>query len=297
MNDNLLSTLEKNDSFYVAGFSAMASLCEVLIETSDSELAAEIGNIVAKEAIRVERAFSRYRNDNLIFQINNSQGSSVHIDKELADLLQFADNCFNLSNGMFDITSGVLRKVWRFDGSDNIPSRKQAKALLPLIGWDKVEWNREKITLPKGMEIDLGGVGKEYAVDRAAMLVQEVSSIPVLINFGGDLFSTKAPSYNDAWQVGVEAIGGAKENALIQLKHGGLATSGDARRFLLKNGLRYSHVLNPKTAWPVSNAPSSVTVAAPRCIDAGFLSTMAMLQGKNANGFLEAQDLLFWIQK
>jgi thiamine biosynthesis lipoprotein len=297
MNESLLASLENKDSFYVAKFSAMASPCEVLIDTLEPDLAKHIGECVAKEAVRVEQTFSRYRKDNLIYQINNSYGRPIQIDQELADLLKFADNCYQLSNGLFDITSGVLRKVWRFDGSDNIPSRKQAKALLPFIGWDKVDWNNQQITLPEGMEIDLGGIGKEYAVDRSATLVQQSYSVPVLINFGGDLFSTQVPNNKEAWQVGVEAIGGAKENAIIQLKHGGLATSGDARRFLLRKGVRYSHVLNPRTAWPVSHAPSSVTVAAPRCIDAGFLSTLAMLQGKDAQSFLEAQDVLFWIQK
>jgi len=120
--------------------------------------------------------------------------------------------------------------------------------------------------------------------------------ILVCRNCGGDLCATHPPKEKYAWQVGVEAIGGGKENALIQLKQGGLTTSGDSRRFLLRKGVRYSHVLNPRTAWPVSSAPSSITVAASRCIDAGFLSTLAMLKGKEAKTFLEAQDVLFWIQ-
>lgn len=297
MTNHSLVTIKRKDSLYVASFSAMASPCEVLVETCDQSLAKEIGECVAKEALRIEKTFSRYRNDNLIYKINNSQGEAVTIDKELAGLLQFADNCYHLSEGLFDITSGVLRKIWKFDGSDNIPSRKQSKALLPLIGWDKVQWNENQITLPKNMEIDLGGIGKEYAVDSAARLLTDYASIPILINFGGDLVATKPPIENGAWQVGVEAIGGSERSALIQLKQGGLTTSGDSRRFLLRKGVRYSHVLNPRTAWPVIHAPSSVTVAASRCIDAGFLSTMAMLKGKEAENFLAAQDVLFWIQK
>jgi len=296
MNENSLVTLENKDSVYVASFSAMASPCEVLIDTHDADLAKQIGECAAQEAWRIEKTFSRYRNDNLIFKINNSQGQPVEIDQELASMLQFADHCYHLSNGLFDITSGVLRKIWRFDGSDNIPSRKQAKALLPLIGWDKVQWDMQKIILPKNMEIDLGGIGKEYAVDRAASLICQRWSLPVLVNFGGDLFATQPPKNKTAWIVGVEAIGGGKGNALIQLSQGGLATSGDSRRFLERKGKRYSHVLNPRTAWSVNNAPNSVTVAASRCIDAGFLSTMAMLMGKDAKKFLEAQDVLFWIQ-
>lgn len=291
-----LVTMERKDSIYVASFSAMASPCEVLIDTQDENLAKAIADCVAKEAKRIEQKFSRYRDDNVIYQINHSQGQAIAIDQELADLFQFADQCYRLSDGLFDITSGVLRKIWRFDGSNNIPSRKQAKALLPFIGWDKVKWNEQQIRLLPGMEIDLGGIGKEYAVDSAAKLVLQQWKLPVLINFGGDLFSSQPPNNKDAWQVGVETIGGSERSALIQLKQGGLTTSGDSRRFLLKKGKRYSHVLNPRTAWPVNNTPHSVTVAASSCIEAGFLSTLAMLKGKEAKAFLQAQNVLFWIQ-
>ena len=274
----------------------MASPCEVLIESSDGQLADKITDIVATEAWRIEQKFSRYRHDNLLYQIHHAKGKTIEVDEELAHLLNFSQQCYQLSDGLFDITSGVLRRIWIFDGSDNIPSRKQAKVLLKLIGWDKVSWQPPYIRLPEGMQIDLGGIGKEYAVDKAAMLASKETDKPILVNFGGDIFATKAPLSREAWQVGVESIGGSDKTGLIQIKAGGIATSGNAKRYLERDGKRYSHVLNPNTGWPVSHAPKSVTVAAPSCIEAGFLSTMAMLKGKQAESFLQAQGVLFWIQ-
>ena len=83
--------------------------------------------------------------------------------------------------------------------------------------------------------------------------------------------------------------------ALFQLYNGAIATSGDANRFLLKNGKRYSHVLNPKTGWPVEGAPHTVSVAANTCVEAGMFSTLAMLQGKQAEAFLKKQGVAYWV--
>lgn len=290
-------SFSKADNLYLGAFSAMASPCEVLVDCDDQALALSICEAVMQEALRIEKKFSRYRDDNIIFRINNSKGNAVEVDEELARLLDFANQCYELSDGLFDITSGVLRKIWRFDGSNNIPARKQAKALLPLVGWKKVSWQAPVLILPAGMEIDLGGIGKEYAVDNAARIAKDIADVPVLVNFGGDLFASKPPRNKNHWQVGVEAIGGSSKNALIQLQQGALATSGDARRFLEKDGVRYSHVLNPVTGWPVSHAPHSVTVAAKTCIEAGFLSTLAMLKGKEAENFLKSQEVLHWVQR
>ena len=273
----------------------MASPCEILLDTQDRQLATRVAETVAAEAWRVEQKFSRYRDDSLLYQINHSDGVAIAVDDETARLLDFADRAYQLSRGAFDVTSGILRKIWRFDGSDNVPPRKAAKALLSSIGWQKVSWQDGVISLPAGMEIDLGGLGKEYAVDRAAQLALEVACIPLLVNFGGDLFASSPPSYKSHWDIGVDTLGGG-QSAIIQMKQGGLATSGDANRYLLRKGVRYSHVLNPRTGWPVMDAPRSITVAAPSCIDAGMLATFAMLKGRGADDFLRAQDVLYWLQ-
>lgn len=288
--------LEKIDFGFRGSFTAMASPCEVLIETDNSALASDISKIVADEAWRIEQKFSRYRDDNILYKIHHANGEKTKVDDELSLLLNFSQQCYELSEGLFDITSGVLRRAWTFDGSDNVPTREQCEALLKNVGWDKVTWQSPYLTLPRGMEIDLGGIGKEYAVDKAGLLAAEATDLPVLINFGGDLFATRPPHSREAWQVGIESIGGSDKTAIITIKSGGIATSGDAKRYLERDGKRYSHVLNPTTGRSVKNAPKSVTVAAPSCIEAGFMSTLAMLQGKEAKSFLQAQDVLFWIQ-
>ena len=128
-------------------------------------------------------------------------------------------------------------------------------------------------------------------------LLQAQTAWPLLVNFGGDLAVSGPRADGSAWQVGIEQPDAAPQVAagVLNLRAGGLATSGDARRFLLKDGVRYGHILDPRSGWPVQGAPRSVSVAAPSCTEAGVLSTLAMLQGPGAETWLAAQGVPHWV--
>jgi thiamine biosynthesis lipoprotein len=289
------TALTKESNFWKGTFMAMASPCDVLMEIEDGSLAQQILDAIAAEAWRIEDKFSRYKKDNIIDKINHSQGKAVSVDEETARLLDFANELFELSEGMFDVTSGVLRLLWTFDGSDNLYKADAVNQVLSRIGWQKVIWNDGQVTLPAGMEIDLGGIGKEYAVDRCVQIARQMTRESVLVNFGGDLAVSSARNNNAYWSVGRLVTGSDEAYSMFQLYKGAIATSGDAHRFLLKDGVRYSHILNPKTGWPVIDAPHTVSVAAATCVEAGMLSTMAMLQGEQAEAFLKLQEVDYWI--
>jgi FAD:protein FMN transferase len=275
-------------------FSAMASSCELLLDTSDVHEAEELGRLAAAEAWRIEAKFSRYRADSIVSTINRSSGHEVLVDEETAALIEYAAQCHVLSEGRFDITSGVLRRCWKFDGSDRVPEPGAVAALLPLTGFEKVSWRPPRISLPAGMEIDFGGFGKEYAVDRALQLVATRVASAVLVNFGGDLAVSGAPK-SGAWQVGVERPDTDREaRLLLELVQGALATSGDTRRYLLRDGIRYGHILDVRTGWPVPDPPRSVSVAASTCVQAGMLATLAMLHGADAEAFLTEHAERYW---
>jgi thiamine biosynthesis lipoprotein len=296
MSESSALQLIEHDNLWTGRFTAMACPCEVLIETSDRNLAWNIAHTIRQEAIRIEHKYSRYRQDNIIFKINSSNGSPVLVDDETANLLDFAAECYALSNKKFDITSGVLRKAWKFDGSDKLPDQSEIDAIMPFIGWHQALWQKPQLTLKHGMEIDLGGMGKEYAVDQAAGLAGKSADASLLVNFGGDIFANKPRLDNKPWIIGVDDPNNTGDKALgkIELYQGGLTTSGDARRYLLKAGVRYGHILDPLTGWPVPDAPRSVTVIANTCLEAGMLSTFAMLSGKDAEKFLDAQQVKYW---
>lgn len=298
MTESGAATLTRDADHWIGRFVAMASPCEVLIERAPASIAQQILDVVSAEAWRIESKFSRYRTDGAIHRINESAGSEMVVDDECSNLLDFAATLTSLSEGAFDITSGVLRKAWTFDGSDQVPDQAQIDALLDRVGWHRVEWRRPMLKLLPGMQIDLGGIGKEYAVDSAAALAETTApGLSSLINFGGDVIVRNARQDGQPWRVGIESFAraGAAER-VVQLSCGALATSGDSRRFVLREGHRYSHILDARTGWPVRNAPHAITVAADTCTQAGTLTTLAMLRGEHAEELLKASGMQYWLQ-
>ena len=290
-----LNVEARGSGLLAISFTAMASPCELILHLTSDAAAKELGALVAQEARRVERKFSRYRDDSVIAWIHAHRNTKICVDEETASLIDFASRCFDLSEGLFDITSGLLRHAWKFDGSDRVPRAEEVDRLLPLVGFNKIQWRSPHLFLPAGMELDFGGIGKEYAVDRAYGLLAERCSAPFLINFGGDLRANRPPPHGP-WQVGIERPDANRTATMIlDLEHGALATSGDSHRYLLKNGVRYGHILDPRTGWPVLNSPRSVTVAASSCTEAGLLSTLALLRGAGAGAYLEEQGVRYWI--
>lgn len=292
-----LPHLERSGRCWVGRFAAMASPCELLVDTDDRDEAARLVEIAAGEARRIERTFSRYRTDNAIHRINHAEGHPVTVDDELAGLLDYAAACWEMSDGRFDVTSGVLRRAWTFDGRAEVPGGDVLRAALALVGWHRVTWERPVLTIPAGMEIDLGGIGKEYAVDRAAALVATETHSAHLVNFGGDLYASGFQRDDRPWSVGVDDPARTGEAALLRLEFdfGGLATSGDARRYVTWRGKRLGHILDPRTGWPVADAPRSVTVLAGSCLEAGTLSTLAILRGAGAREFLDEAGVKYWL--
>ncbi|MBX2878537.1 MAG: FAD:protein FMN transferase [Granulosicoccus sp.] len=290
-------TYSSRDEFLIGRFRAMASPCEVIVDSRDQAIVTRATEIACDEALRIESKFSRYRDDNIVHRINNSASEPVEVDTETGDLLDFAQQCYTLSDGLFDITSGILRRAWNFQ-TQQLPSQEVIESLLPLVGWEKLSWKRPWLTLPEGMQIDFGGIGKEYAVDRTVNLVRKVIDEAFLINFGGDLHASDAPTSDRPWQIGVEhsSLSG-KAVKSIELLRGALTTSGDTYRYIEHKGIRYGHILHPQTGWPVTDAPCSVSVLGNSCTEAGILSTLALLMGSNAEQFLQNQNVRYWCQR
>ena len=290
--------LTQRHGYWCGRFQAMASPCEVLLDGGSRAQALQLATLVHTEALRIEHKFSRYRHDNIIHRINHAEGLPVEVDEETALLLNYAQSCYELSEGRFDITSGVLRQAWHFDGSARIPEQTQIDDLLRHVGFDKLRWQSPNLSLQAGMEIDLGGIGKEYAVDRAALLLQQQGVKHALVNFGGDLHVLGPRSSGLPWQVAIEDPRQETPSlATLAISQGAMATSGDSHRYLLHKGIRYAHILDPRKGWPVPEAPCSVTVVAPTCLQAGMLATFAMLEGRNAEPFLADEGVEHWISR
>jgi thiamine biosynthesis lipoprotein len=275
-------------------FEAMASRCEVRLAAPDRATAARWAEAAIAEVRRIEARFSRYRDDSVVSKINAAAGAdAVECDAETVALLDYAEALFVASEGRFDITSGVLRRAWDFHGK-RLPDAAELGRLCALVGWRSVERHAGKIRLPQpGMEIDFGGFGKEYAADRAAAVLRDLGARNGFVNLGGDLHAIGPQPDGSPWLIAIQdPRDPSRAAAEIELSQGGLATSGDYERFFEIDGVRYCHILNPTTGWPVAHW-RSVSVAAPLCIAAGSCSTIAMLAQDHALAFLAGSGLAY----
>ena len=283
-------------------FTAMASPCSVQMDGQDEPVMRRAAMAAMVEVQRIEQKFSRYRADSIISRINLAAGrAAVDVDMETSGLLAFADSLWQLSAGLFDITSGVLRHAWDFKGA-RLPEPATLQTRLAQVGWQHVERHGHQVRLMlPGMELDFGGFGKEYAADRAAAVLQNHGIHHALVNLGGDLYALGERGLPElegqSWQIEIQPPRPDPASpdvplALLPLARGGLATSGDYERFFIHEGQRYCHVLNPHTGWPVSHW-QSVSVLTANTTTAGALATIAMLKGPEAPAWLQAQGVRY----
>lgn len=276
-------------------FQAMACPCEILLCSAQAEAGRSAAERAIAEVKRVEHKYSRYRPDSIISQINRAAGSgrAVSCDDETVWLFGYADTLFDNSDGLFDITSGVLRRVWNFR-EPRLPEAGELAAVVDLIGWKAVDRKGRQISLPRaGMEVDFGGFGKEYAADRAAATLREHGIEFGYVNLGGDIRVIGPQPDGQPWVIGVQdPAGGEKIVASIPLYGGALATSGDYQKFFEIDGKRYSHILSPLTGLPVSHW-HSVSVLAPLALAAGSCTTIAMLKEEQGIDFLNNTGFVY----
>ena len=272
----------------------MGSACEVVLAASSVHDAQRLAQMAIDEVLRIERKYSRYTTESLIANINQQAGlRPVVCDDETWALLQYASKLHEQSQGLFDITSGVFRQAWNFQ-VPAIPSADKLDALRAKVGWHKVVLKDQSIALPSaGMEIDLGGFGKEYAADRAAQVLQAQGVVSGYVNLAGDMRFLGPKPTGEPWMIGIQDPRHANQVvATLPITQGGLATSGDYERYFELNGERYCHVLNPFTGQPVKFW-RSVSVTAPAAVVAGCTSTMTMLKEEEGLAFLQATGFDF----
>ena len=271
-------------------FYALGSDCSLQLFAPDQSLAHDAAVASEREIGRIEARYSRYRPESELSRINETarSGGGIDVDAETAGLIDYAYACYRKSDGLFDITSGLLRRAWDFS-SGNLPRGDAIAALLPRIGLDKIGWNKPRLTFATpGMELDFGGIGKEYAADRAAGLCAAMGLRHGLVDLGGDIRLIGPRPGGGSWRIGIRHPGiPDRPMAAVDLAAGALATSGDYERFIEVEGRRYCHILNPHTGWPARGL-RSVSVIGPSCLVAGSLATIAMLKGRDGVAWLRS---------
>ena len=268
----------------------MGCPCELRFHAGPAEAFARAVDRCVGEIRRFERKYSGYLPDSLASAINRAAGrKAVAIDPETAAILRYAAVCHEQSNGVFDITAGAFRRVWQ-PTRKSLPTRYELEACIAKVGWDKVRYSDRQVFLPlPGMELDFGGVIKEYAADAAAAVARRAGIRHGLVNLGGDICIVGPQPDGDPWPIGIVHPGRTESAiATLPLSEGALTTSGSYERFVEIEGRRYSHLIDPRTGWPVEGL-SSVTVVADQTIVAGSIASIAALQ--------EQAEGLDWLER
>jgi thiamine biosynthesis lipoprotein len=280
-------------AFYQCGFKAMGTPCDIQLFAKTQAQAKQVADSAIADIARLEARYSRYRPDSFLSAINRvaASGGSIEVDPETAGLLDYAATCYQQSEGLFDISSGLLRKAWRFD-TGKLPEEQTIAELLAHIGWQHVRWHKPILTFTvPGMELDFGGIVKEYAVDRAAALCAAQGIRHGVVNLGGDIKIIGPRADGSPWRIGIRHP--RQHDALLDtlsLHQGALASSGDYERCVMIGGIRYGHILNPKTGWPVRHL-AAVSVVSEFCVIGGSAATIAMLKEDQGPAWLAALSL------
>jgi len=269
---------------YDLTFQALGTDCRIQYTATSNNQAAAFAKEAVKWVVDFETKYSRFRSDSLISEINrNAGGAWTEIDPEVESIFAICDDLHFMTQGVLDPTMLPLMRLWDYrNNHDVLPDEKAVSETRELIGWSKVERKPGALRLPlEGMALDLGGFGKEYAVDKVAAVAVGNGINDCLVDFGRDIHALGHPPRYPAWHVALEN----PENpgtvwGSLAAKDIGVATSGDYRRFFEHKGQRYGHILDPRSGRPVYNGILSTTVTANSCLEAGVLSTAVCVLGE-----------------
>ena len=258
-------------------FQALGTNCVVQIFDESRINAKKLSQRLAGEATRIDKKYSRFERFSATNEINRSHGNSmgVKIDSETKSLLNHALSCYEKSEGLFDITAGILHHIWDFQRGI-APVQTQIDKLLPHIGFHRIGIKGSRLYLPENMQVDFSSFIREYAADAIAKLGRNLGISEGLLNIGGTFASIGPQPGDQPWTIGVA---NPKEDAALMAKldisRGGLTSSGDYQRTFDIKGKKYSYILNPKTGWP-NDGLRSVSVATHLCTAAGIFAVIAM---------------------
>ncbi len=272
-----------------AAWPALGTTAEILVSRpANLDSACEL---LGQELDSIDLACSRFRSDSELSHVNRACGQSIEVSELLSAALSAALRAARLTDGAVDPTLGIALKAIGYDRDFGLGQSHP----LPLVrdtteGWRSVRFNSatRSVSIPPGMELDLGATAKALAADRAARRIGDALNCGVLVSLGGDI-AVAGPPPSDGWQVQFSDEHSAKLDqhaASVAIRSGGLATSSTTRREWNKGGTRYHHIIDPATGASADVVWRTASVAAGSCVDANIASTAAIVYGERAPGWL-----------
>ncbi|UUF13576.1 MULTISPECIES: FAD:protein FMN transferase [Flavobacterium] len=263
----------------------MGGRFDISIVAKDSLTAEQNINEVIAEITRIENLISDWKPDSQVSQVNQNAGiKPIKVDREVFELTQRAIKLSQITNGGFDVSFAAMDRIWKFDGSmTEMPSAEAIKKSVEKVGYKNIILDSVESTIflkLKGMKIGFGALGEGYATDkcRAMMIAKGIQA--GIINGSGDMSTWGKQPNGQPWKIGItNPFKPEKVLAVVPLNQGAVTTSGSYEKFVVFNGKRYSHIINPATGYPATGL-CSVTVFGPNAETANGLSTSLMVLGQ-----------------
>jgi len=265
---------------------ALGTECRVLFAAPSYGAADRFRKQSSDWLVSFESRYSRFLETSLISQINDAAGKqAVEVDDELVSIFKLCDWFHWASRGLFDPTLLPLARLWDYHtDAPQVPEAEAIERARQLVDWKAVEREGNRVFLPReGMALDIGGIGKEYAVDRVMGMAQADGFQDVMVDFGHDVRVIGSPPEGGSWRIGLEdpkSPGRCWSGAALSGM--AIASSGNYARGFNCGGARYGHILDPRSGYPADSGCQSVSVVAPTCTEAGILSTAAVVLGADA---------------
>ncbi|MBG6186020.1 FAD:protein FMN transferase [Flavobacterium sp. CAN_S2] len=265
----------------------MGGRFDISIVDKDSLSAEQNIDAVINEITRIENLISDWKPDSQVSEVNQNAGiRPVKVDKEVFELTQRAIQFSEMTNGGFDISFAAMDKIWKFDGSmTQMPSAEAIQKSVEKVGYKNIILDSVQSTVflkLKGMKIGFGALGEGYATDKCRDMMLAKGIKAGIINGSGDMSTWGKQPNGKPWNIGItNPFHPEKLVAVVPLKQDAVTTSGSYEKFVVFNGKRYSHIINPATGYPATGL-CSVTVFGPNAETANGLSTSLMVLGKTA---------------
>ena len=262
----------------------MGSRFDITVVAMDSIKADQYIDLAVQEISRIEKLISSWDPASETSRINRNAGiESVRVDKELFDLIKRSLAISRLTDGAFDITYASMDKIWKFDGSmTEMPTVEAIRNSVSRVGFGKIVLDESNFTvfLPEaGMKIGFGAIGKGYAADKAKKMLMDYGVQAGIINASGDMNTWGKQPNDEDWKVAItNPMDKGKAFGLVPVRQGAVVTSGDYEKYVEFNGIRYTHIIDPKTGYPAHGVISS-TVFAPSAELADALATSLFVMG------------------
>ena len=280
MGDNL-----KGEKALRYSFSSMGTTCEITLWTNQHETA-ELSFKEAKDLVdSIEASLSTYKADSEINAMNAEAAKSpFKCSQVLWENLLLAEYAYKISNGGFDVTIGPLVKLWSIKKKrSELPSSLEIEKVLETVGFDKLKLDKDKKTVffsKDGLKVDFGGLTKGWAVDKAAALLYRRGFNKFIVNLGGNLYtSTQAPEDKGTYKIGIkDPKYPNKLCAKVGILGKAVSTSGNYEQYIIIDKKRYTHIIDPRTGYPVGEV-DSVTVICPSAVLSDILSTSIFVEG------------------